>query len=289
MQFKSIYIFGFFTLLSMFAYAQETQASKIGIKGEINFNYSHLIGGKGVGLGGFSQDFMNIVPAMGRFQHDRTQVNLRHPSYNIGVAGNVQIPIYDNAHIRIYTSLEYGIRYSYERSDIFYARNTTIDPGTGNELDESYPTMPTQFGGPGNTDTLRVHALINQIHFGFRMEHVHSRLHAGFMIGTTFYNPLHARWTQRRQQTGSNAPADWIQSVDYEVTGRETILIGKEAGAHAQIFSLGGTSEVLLSLQGRVGYGPLYLGVTYSTNVRVNVVSFDVGFTLHTFGKRSSN
>ncbi|NIZ46886.1 hypothetical protein PVA44_03580 [Entomospira nematocerorum] len=294
MHLKSIYILGFFALFSAFAHAQEEQESTVGIKGEINFNYSHIIGGKGIGLGGFSQEFINIVPAMGRFQHNGTQVNLRHPSYHIGAASNIHVPIFYNEHVRLYTTVEYGIRYSYERSDIFYAPNIIIDPNMGEEINISAPSSPNHFGGQGNTDTLRVHALINQVHFGLRVEHATTAFHGSFMIGTTFYTPLHARWTRRRQQpvgmpSDSSIPPEWTQSVDYEVTGNETLLMGKDGANHSQIFSLAGTSEILLSLQGRIGYGPLYLGVTYSTNVRVNVVSLDVGFTLHTFGKRSSN
>ncbi|NIZ18620.1 hypothetical protein [Entomospira culicis] len=281
MRFKKLYMTLFFSLASTLAgYAQEEQTSGSAIRGELNFLYSHILAGKQIGLGGFGSDFHSVLTPVGRFLNDvENEIWAKQPLFNLGLEGNLILKsLYQSDAITLSPILSYSLRYSHERYRIAY------DP------DMIHPENPIpvgQLGGPGSVEDIQLHSLINQLSFGVRMEHGESAFYSQLSLGVLFYTPLSLKWKRQAYDAQGNPTVDATHSVGL---GESLLVSGStdshEAGVH--ILSLRGTSEFLASIGARIGYGPVFVGINYATNMRVNVVSFDIGLTLYPVARSNS-
>lgn len=241
------------SLLSWPLIAQE-EAPRV--RGELNLRFDTQ-------FLGFGSDYHAAVPAMGRYVQKR-DLHQHIPGFSIGLEGVLLTPLHQGRNVRLYTSFGYHIAYSHEQYRIFYRDTPSFtNEGTG--------VLPGSEGYTGMTDRVFINAITNHFNVGIRIQHQHSRLYGNISFGVLFYNPFNMRW--RRQSANGYRT--------YSVTGGQSQLISDNRVDSTNFFFwLRSTSEVMATLSGRVGYGPVFMGITYATNVRVNSLSVDLGVNL---------
>lgn len=256
-------------------FAQAEQAKPKNIEGELNFTYSHLFNSVKLNLGGFGNDFHTALSPVARFAQ-LDEIQAKQPLFNLGLEGVVLIPLYSNDHVKLFSSLGYGAKYSYEGYQIEYSPDNADTNGV----------KVGSFGGPGSKENITLHAMTNQFDIGIRIKHAKSLLYGNISLGVLFYSPLHLRW----DRYALDADGLLVDKKTHHVSVGQSKIIddGASGNTGSHRLSLRGTSETLATFSGRVGYGPFFLGATYATNIRVHTVSIDVGLTLHPF-LRSNN
>jgi hypothetical protein len=262
MHFRDIYFIGILLLgTTLPLLAQEESLPEMRMSGEFNLAYSQSV------MGGFGSDFYRVINPIARFAESEDVRHAPWPKVHVGLEGVFLMPLYQNSNIQLFSSLSYSLKYSHERYEL------------------SFPDAPGSapvdaFNNRRGQDLVLLNALTNHFNFGVRIQHQKSRLYGNVGLGVLLYNPFHLEWQRRNYDADGNQ----IGSRVHSVRGNQTVRIddmptAQQAGVHQ--LALRGSSEVLFALAGRIGYGPIFVGVSYATNIRVHNLSVDIGFTLY--------
>jgi hypothetical protein len=252
------------------------------LSGELSINYQQsLYNGYGANfwqtsaLARYFNSF--ILPSHENNYLGSQSATMAQPTFNVGLEGALLIPMTTTKNAVWHFVGSYAVKYDQSHYDLPYLNNVNDIDGGGSIIFPDAPKAQVM-----DIHRYSYHAVVNQVNAGIRMTHRKHPVYGQFTLGGLLYTPFNAIY--QRGDIGVNEMPAGRWSVSGHNNERIK-LYNLQSGIESDYdFNLSGSSEVLLVLEGRIGYKFAYTGLQLATNGRITTLGLHLGITLAPWG-----